>query len=530
MALTGSRVPLPDNPIAHLAFEEHARSHPNRLALTCADERWTYSELNARANQFAHHLISLGIGRGATVGVCLDRSPELMVSILGILKAGAAYLPLDPTYPHERLQLMISQLPRMRLIAASKATLNLVDRSEATIIDVPNSMSLLDSLSTADPSVAVSGDDLCYVVFTSGSTGTPKATAVWHEGWYNLLNWLKIEYGLGPHSSNLMISSFGFDISQRSLMTPLFTGAPLHLLPSRAFDLSMAYRLIGGLDVRTLHCAPSTLYVLLEREISTSGEAMMGLDYVFIGGEPLSAQRVTDWATRIGNNCMLLHQYGVAECTDVATSYRMLDPQTYLNGPLPAGSPVYNTEIHLLDENLTEVADGEVGEICISGISVGAGYLNASASGHEKFVTVERDGKAVRLYCTGDNGYATPSGELVVVGRRDAQVKIRGMRIDLGDVEQAMRGHPRVEDAVVVAITADDGESELFAFVIPATGPIDERALRGELRDVLPQNMVPRRVVEVPAFPLNPNGKIDRRALAVDIRAVSGPLGTGAVR
>jgi D-alanine--poly(phosphoribitol) ligase subunit 1 len=519
MTLAGFRAALPAHPVAHRAFERHARLNPHRPALTCGNERRTYGELNAQANQLAHHLATLGLGRGSLVGVCLDRSPELMVCILGILKAGAAYVPLDPAYPHDRLQLMISQLPQLDLVAAAGGTLDLVGGGAAggKCVDVHSLATVLESLPTTNPPTEISGDDLCYVVFTSGSTGVPKATAVRHEGWYNLLNWLQLEYGLGPGSANLMLSSFGFDISQRSLMTPLFTGAPLHLLPSRSFDAALAYRLIGQLGVRTLHCAPSTLYLLVERETAARGDVLMGLHYVFIGGEPLTTRRVADWATRDGNTCVLLHQYGVAECTDVASSHVMAKYQAYLTGPVPVGRPVYNTEIHLTDDDLADVADGEVGEICISGTSVGAGYLNASPADRQKFISAERDGKMVRLYRTGDRGYATPAGELVVVGRVDAQVKIRGMRIDLGDVEHAVRSHPAVRDVAVLPIRANDGELDLVAFVIPAAGPIEKRTLRRDLLQLLPRNMVPQEFVEIPVFPLSPNGKVDRKALAAAV-------------
>ncbi|MEV8597870.1 amino acid adenylation domain-containing protein [Streptomyces sp. NPDC052012] len=515
MVLTGAKVPLPDERIAHRVFESHAARHPHRTALTCGDERLTYGELNARANRVAHYLSSAGVTRGSVVGVCIDRSSSVLVStILGVLKTGAAYVPLDPSYPEERLRLMISQLPGMRMVAAGAQTRALVDGLHGRVVDMEDPALRLERFAATDPSVPIDSGDLCYVVFTSGSTGTPKATAVRHEGWFNLLNWLTVEYGLDHESANLLVSSFGFDISQRSLMTPLFTGAPLHLLPSRSFDVALAYRLIGELGVRTLHCAPSTLYLLVDRETDTGGDVLTGLRYVFIGGEPMSAARVREWATREGNTCLLLHQYGVAECTDVASSHRMVDYASYTAGPMPAGPPVYNTEIHILDGDLKELPAGEVGEICISGVSVGAGYLNAGPEARARFVTVERDGTAVRLYRTGDQGCATESGELVVVGRLDHQVKIRGMRIDLGDVEHAVRRHQDVRDVVVVPVHSGKNDTRLVALVIPAADRFDERALRRDLLGTLPRNMVPQQFVTRETFPLNPNGKIDRKALA----------------
>lgn len=449
-----------------------------------------------------------------------------MVSILGILKAGAAYVPLDPTYPRERLELMLSQLERNTFNVASLETLELIDGARSETVVVESLSAQLEALPTTDPEIELDNDGLCYVVFTSGSTGAPKATAVRHEGWYNLLNWLQVEYRLDAGSSGLSVSSFGFDISQRGLMAPLFVGATLHLLPSRSFDPSMAYRLIGEHGVKTLHCAPSTLYVLIDQEMTRGTKALTGVDYVFIGGEPLNVARVEEWASQDGNDCTLLHQYGVAECTDVASSHELTGYPRYRGAATPVGRPVYNTEIRLLDEELREVPDGETGEICISGASVSAGYLNASPADTQRFTEIESDGGPLRIYRTGDRGFATSDGELVVVGRVDAQVKIRGMRIDLGDVEHGVRGSAHVEDVVVLGVPDAQGELNLMAFVIPAYGDLDTRALRGELLGILPRNMVPQDFVVVPSFPLNPNGKIDRKALAARFRPADSAVGS----
>ena len=516
MSLIGEVVELPEAAVAHLEFEQHAARDPDRLALTCGAEQLTYGELNARANQLARHLRSLGVGKSSLVGICQDRSAGLMVSILAVLKAGAAYVPLDPAYPAARLHLMIEQLSGMAAVLGSESTSELLAVSGVPVL-FPDR--LATALSTCPPdnlNVSIDPQDLCYVVFTSGSTGTPKATGIRHRGWYNLLNWLTLEYGLDDASSNLMLSPFGFDISQRSLMAPLFCGAPLHLLPSRAFDGELAYRLVGELGIRTLHCAPSTLYLLVERELDQGGDALAQVGFVFIGGEPMSAARVAEWAAQQGNRCALLHQYGVAECTDVASSHHMRHFPDYAHGVVPAGKPVYNTVVHLLDENQTEVRAGEVGEICISGASVGAGYLNAEATDIARFATVLIDGSPVPVYRSGDRGYSTPTGELVVVGRIDAQVKIRGMRMDLGEIEHVVRRVAFIRDAVVLAMRPGGGagsELELVAFVVGKHGTLDFRQLRAHLLEVLPRNMVPQQFIQLPKLPLNPNGKVDRSAL-----------------
>jgi amino acid adenylation domain-containing protein len=526
MPLAGSILPLPETPLVHREFEAHARSRPDSTALTCGASTLTFAELNARANRFAHRLIAEGVGPGALVGVCLDRSAELMAAILGVLKSGAAYVPLDPAYPADRLRLMTGQLHQLGHVVASSATAELVGREGAKLLVVEEAVRELagepTDLPSADPDVPLTGDDLCYVVYTSGSTGRPKATAVRHEGWYNLLHWLRTAHGLGTGSSGLTVSSFGFDISQRALMAPLFTGAPIHLLPSRAFDPAMAYRLIAEYGVKTLHCAPSTLYVLIEQEQALGTDALTGVDHVFIGGEPLNAARVRDWAERKGNTTALWHQYGVAECTDVATAHLLSDFARYEGGPAPVGTPVHNTVVHVLDEEGRPVPDGGTGEICISGLGVGAGYLGGDGAGRESFTELATPTGPVRAYRTGDRGRLTAQNGLVVVGRTDAQVKINGMRIELGDVEHQLRANPRVSDAAVVAVPdiggGPDAQTVLVAYVVPAgTGQseqFDGQALRAELLRVMPRNMVPRRLVPVDSFPLNPNGKTDRRELA----------------
>jgi amino acid adenylation domain-containing protein len=511
--LCGRQVGLPGEPALHEVVSGHARRRPDSPALTCGpDVRLSYAQLDARASQFAHYLRGAGIGRGSIVGVCVDRSAELMIAILGILKAGAAYVPLDPTYPADRLRLMLSQLPQMGLIAVTPATAELVPGAEH--LDMAALAPRLDELPEAAPPGEPRGDDLCYVVFTSGSTGTPKAVSIDHRGWYNLLLWLQDEYGLGPDSSGLVISSFGFDLTQRALMLPLFNGACLHLLPGRYPDARLAYRLISDMGVATVHCAPSMIYLLAEREGERAG-ALSGLTYLFSGGEPLNVGRIAGWATSTGNGCKVANVYGVAECTDISSAHLLADFPGYLSGPLPAGRAIHNTAVLVLTPGeLPEVPDGETGEICVTGTGVGPGYLNASPADARRFTTIGQNGSAVRMYRTGDLGYVRRDGELILVGRVDAQVKVRGTRVDLGDVEAAIRRHPLVRDVAVLALPDDSGETGLVAALLPANGKVDTRDLRRDLLDALPTSMIPQQFFEVSDFPLNPNGKIDRPALA----------------
>ncbi|MGY1401645.1 amino acid adenylation domain-containing protein [Streptomyces sp. SS10] len=514
MILQGKRVALPPAPVVHQQFEANAAATPDAVAVVRAGRQVTYAELDARANRFAHFLTARGVGRAAQVGVCLDYSADMLVAILGTLKAGAAYVPFDPAYPAARLQLLLGQVPSLALIVASPETRGMVDSAGVDVVDLEQLTDHLARLPATAPDVHVTGDDVCYAVFTSGSTGTPKLTAVRHEGWFNLMNWLKLEYGLHSGSHNLVVSAFGFDLSQRALMTPLFCGATQYFMASRNFDAMMAYRILTQHEIRVVHCASSTLYLLVDWETARGGDALTRLDYVLFGGEPLKTQRLAAWARREDNACTLLHQYGVAECTDVATSYDLAGYWRGGHDITPVGRPAYNTGIHLLDEELRGVGPGEYGEICVSGASVGAGYLGGSGPENARFTTIEVDGAPVRVYRTGDRGRIDQAGDLVVAGRMDAQVKVRGMRIDPTDIERALGRLAGVREAAVVVASTAAGETELTAFIVPTRDELTEDDVRIRLLQTLPRSMVPARFVNVLRLPLSPHGKVDRAALA----------------
>jgi D-alanine--poly(phosphoribitol) ligase subunit 1 len=520
MVLSGRSVARPARPFVHEAFQDHARSRPDRVALTCGSREWSYGRLNAEANRVAHYLAARGVGEGAVVGICLDRSPEMVACVLGTLKAGAAYVPLDTTYPAERLRLMISQVPNLRLIMSSADTADMTAGSTVEVVDVACLRRVLDQFPDGNPVPSAGPGSLCYVVFTSGSTGTPKATAVRHRGWFNLLSWLTEDFSLGPGSSGLLLSPAGFDISQRALMAPLFTGAVLHLLPSRQFDPLIACRIVEQHRVRTLHCAPSALYLLLERADVTGTDALGSLDYVFPGGEPIVAGRIAGWATRPGGGTAVVNVYGVAECTDVSTAHVLTDYRGYATTGVPIGRPISNVDVHLLDDDLRPVAPGEVGQLCIAGAGVGAGYLNDAGLTRDRFVRLPEgpEDADADLYRTGDLARLREDGELMFVGRADSQVKIRGMRTDLGDVESALVGNRHVSQAVVLP-SRDGGQvTGLVAFVVPAPGgAFDPLVVRRDLLAALPHHMIPAHLVPVADFPLSPNGKVDRAALALRV-------------
>jgi D-alanine--poly(phosphoribitol) ligase subunit 1 len=505
--------------MVHAAFEANAAENPDRVALVVGGTVWSYRELNLQANKLAHALRGRGVRPGCVVGVCLHPSPQLVASILAILKAGAAYCPLDATYPHDRLAVMISQLNEPRHVIVAEQTQPLLQASLANMLDVDELCAQLPRAASANPVLQCNSSDLCYVVFTSGTTGIPKATAIRHSGWWNLLCWLEREYRLTSSSSDLLVSAFGFDISQRSIMTPLFTGATLHMLPSCVFDPAMARRCIAQYRIRTIHCAPSTLYLLVEPGGPDDG-ALDSLEYIFIGGEALTVRRVVAWASRPGRQCKLVHQYGVAECTDIASSHVMTDFAQYLESGVPIGKPVDNCGVLVLNPDLSPVGAGEVGEICISGAGVGVGYLNNDALNRERFVWMKGEYGQSHIYRTGDLGRLRSDGSILCLGRMDNQVKVRGIRVDLGEIEAALRTDPEISDAVVLAIgnEAVGVDTTLVAFVIPAEANgvdrFDERRLRLDAAKRLPRQLVPRHFVAIEAFPMTHNGKCDRPELA----------------
>jgi len=518
--------------LVHQLFEQRAADAPDRTALVYEGVGWSYGALNERANRLAHHLRRGGVGAGDAVGICINRTPELIVAVLGVLKSGACYVPIDPAYPVERIHMMVEAVAQMRLVLVSRETRARIDSRTTLALD--EEWGSIAGSASGNPEGVVGAQDLAYIVFTSGSTGRPKATAVMHQGWLNLLYWFVSEFSITSEDKCLLVSSFGFDLTQRSIAMPLVAGGELHLLPERQFD-----RVLSALqrnEITLINCSPSVFYPVAQSALERDGVALPALRYLFLGGEPIASSRIAAWAARhphtgIGN------VYGVAECSDVSTWYRLHDYQRYATTSVPLGIPIYNSFAYVADESsLAEVAPGEVGEICLGGIGVGRGYVNDAALTAERFVEAPRSfGTARTVYRTGDLGRVLPDGNLGYVGRVDHQVKIRGMRIELGDVEAALRQCPGVRDAVVSKRIFAEGDERLVAFLVEDTagngqgngqGPTTARRLREELKRTLPAWMVPNLFLALKEFPLSPNGKVDRGALSrIEIRP--GPAGRG---
>jgi amino acid adenylation domain-containing protein len=504
----------PRDSCIHQLFEAQARRAPDAVALVYGELELTYRELDERANELARYLQGLGVGPDVLVGICMHRSPELIVGILGTLKAGGAYVPLDPTYPKKRLAAMFEDVEIPVLLTQERVLPGLPEHRAQVVCLDRDRETIAAALAPANPPAAVTVRNLCYVIFTSGSTGKPKAAAVYHGGWTNLMHWFVTEFRVNPSDRALVVSSFSFDITQRSIAMPLIAGAQLHLAASDFYNPALVLQTISERRITLMNCSPSMFYLLIENPNPTTYERLSSLRHLFLGGEAISATRLRDWAESGAHATEVVNVYGAAEATDVSTFYRLHDYARYAAASVPIGKPIFNSQVYILDDDLGPVPFGESGEICIAGDGVGAGYINDAEMTAQKFV---RDpfGDGL-LYRTGDVARFLPDWDLEFVGRVDHQVKLRGYRIDLGDIESALRQSPVIREAVVLPRQDAAGDQRLVAYVSLKEERTPQELnvhLRSFLKDRLPKYMLPNDYVTLDAMPLSPNGKIDRNAL-----------------
>jgi amino acid adenylation domain-containing protein len=499
----------------HQLFERQAAMAPERAALVFGRERLSYRDLDERANRLAHYLRQRGVKQDVLVGICLPRSVDLIVAVLAVLKSGGTYVPYDRAYPLERLTAMLTAVPQDAIITTADFSARL-PQTGISVVCVDDDAAAISAQSSAKPDELAAPSSMCYAIFTSGSTGTPKLTGIYHRGWANLMEWFITEFSIGPSDRTLVMSSFSFDITQRSIAMPLISGGELHLIESEGYEPDLIIDTIERESITLMNCAPSTFYPLIEDP--QAWPRLTSLRHVFLGGEAISASRIADWASSPACNAELVNVYGAAECSDVSAFYRLHDYGCYVEESVPIGYPIYNSQVFIVDDALSLQPEGSVGEICIAGRGVGRGYLNDAALTRAKFVQnpFSSDPQNI-LYRTGDLGYRKPDGTLLFKGRADHQIKVRGQRVELGDIEAALRQLTSVKEAIVVDSQKADGDCRLTAFVVPrrsANGGGDlADAWRSDLEARLPGHMVPNEFVAVPALPLSPNGKVDRQAL-----------------
>lgn len=480
-------------------FTHLAHLHPERTAIVSGSSSITYGELDEWSDRICQMLVNSGIGSGHYVGAGFQRCPALVASLFGILKSGAAYVPIDPAYPPARIASMIDSAKLAAILTSAKHE-DVFGR--ASVLMVENAIHPFIPSDDAGPA---EGDPV-YAIFTSGSTGEPKAASVFHTGFANLLDWYGSELALGPFDRTLVLSSPSFDLTQKNLFAPLLTGGVLILDDSPNYDLTGILDLIRKHGITLINCTPSAFYPIVDACAADNFDALSSLRFAVLGGETISIPRLRSWLEHATCKAEVVNSYGPTECTDICLFHRMHRDNIDLFPFVPLGREIPNVRVTIRDEELNPLPDGEIGELCITGAGVGNGYLNDPTRTEERFHGMGAQAPYPPLYRTGDLAVRLACGHFEFRGRADHQVKINGYRIELGEIEIVLNQHPEVRESVV---TSDSGT--LTAHV---TGSADAAELKRFLNTRLPSYMVPSSFRHLDEFPLTPNGKVDRLRLA----------------
>jgi amino acid adenylation domain-containing protein len=484
-------------------FEREVHRRGSETAVVTDGGSITYGQLNARANQLARHLTAMDVGPEVAVGVLLERNVDLYVAMLGIMKAGGVYVPLDPLYPLERLRHMASDACLHVLLTGEK-TRDLAVEGLWEVFDMQEQCDVLAAHSVVDVPSRLSGENLAYIMYTSGSTGQPKGVCISHRALANQLHWVVQAFALNTSDRFLHKASICFDSSMEEILAPLICGAQLIAArPHGEYEVAYLAELIERQAVTCIDLAPSLLDALMDM---SSPQAWRSIRLVISGGEVLKPELAARFAAKYP--AILLNTYGPTEATIQAAWTNELGG----NERLAIGRPVANTQLYVLDASMHPVPVGAHGQLYIGGAGIARGYLHRAAATAEKFVPNPFGRCGERLYRTGDQVRWRENGQLEFIGRVDHQVKLRGYRIELSEIEQAIEAHPHVGNAVVVLREDQPGLPQLAAYVVADTS-ISFPDLRDSLLNRLPRHMVPALWTRLAQLPLNVNGKIDRKRL-----------------
>jgi amino acid adenylation domain-containing protein/non-ribosomal peptide synthase protein (TIGR01720 family) len=495
-------------------FATAASQYPQRIAVTFGQETLTYQELDRRSNKIARFLQKQGIGPDQRVIICLERSFDLIIAMLGVVKAGGTYVPVDPKYPQERIEFTVIDC-EAELILTTTLLSSLLPKSVPTVcLDTEDAPYLTES----DAPVSIDRlkpEDGAYIIYTSGSTGKPKGVLVTQNNVTRLFSSTKHWFEFNENDVWTFFHSFAFDFSVWEIWGALFFGGRLVIVPYvESRDPQKFLQLLQQQKVTILNQTPSAFTQLLALENTSNSQALTQLRFIIFGGEALNLQSLRPWFDRYGEKTRLVNMYGITETT-VHVTYRPISRQDLENasGSL-IGEPIPDLQIYLLDPHGNLLPPGVTGEIYVGGAGVTRGYFNRPEINGQRFVPHPFSPSSARLYRSGDLARFLPNGDLEYLGRIDDQVKIRGFRIEIGEIEAVLSQVPEVRENIVVVHSGDDHEKQLIAYLVCNLGTQPSiETLRNHLQQSLPDYMVPSRFIYLDKFPLTPNGKIDRKAL-----------------
>ncbi len=504
----------PKHQCIHQLFEDWAAKTPEQIAVVFEDQQLTYAQLNARANQLAHHLQALGVGGKTIVALCVDRSLEMLVGLLGILKAGGAYLPLDPILPDERIAFMVKDAGAS-VILTQQHLAERLSKPSTTVVCLDTSWKEISRQPEENRKSDVTPENLVYVIYTSGSTGKPKGVAIEHQQLLNYLHGILARLDLPVGSSFATVSTIAADLGNTAIFPALCTGGCLHVISrERATNPEALAEYCQYHAIDCLKIVPSHLNALLS---AAHPEKIMPRKRLILGGEALSWQLV-EKIREHSQNCQIVNHYGPTETTIGVLTYLVpSESMGHQSETVPLGCAIANTQVYILDHHLRPVPIGVPGELYIGGDSLARGYLNQPELTTEKFIRNPFKSQkfgSERLYKTGDKARYLPDGNIEFFGRIDDQVKIHGFRIELSEISSVLRQYPDIQETAVLAREDDSDNKHLVAYIVPQpSSEFSVSDLRNFLKEKLPEYMIPSAFVRLKALPLTPNGKVDRQAL-----------------
>ncbi|TBR56740.1 non-ribosomal peptide synthetase [Westiellopsis prolifica IICB1] len=514
----------PQDICIHQLFADQVEQTPNAVAVVFADRQLTYQELNQQADALAYYLKQLGVKPEVIVGICLEKSLEMVIGILAILKAGGAYLPLDPSYPQERLAFILEDAKPLVLLTQTRLITEL-PLHKVKVVSLDTSwQNIISETITQQYRTEVKSENLAYVIYTSGSTGTPKGVMIPHQALVNhCLAAAKI-YQLRSNDRVLQFASISFDVAAEELFSSWLCGSTVVIRPDWVLSFSNFQQFLESEKITVLNL-PTAYWHQWVSELSNSNIALPPkLRLVIVGTEQIQPEKLELWQQQVGTKVRWLNAYGPTEATIGATIYEPVDVLEDLQTTsVPIGRPIDNTQIYLLDKHLNPTPIGIPGELYISGLGLARGYLNRLDLTAEKFIPnpFEKAG-GDRLYKTGDLARYLPNGNIEYLGRADNQVKIRGYRVELEEIEVALTLHPHVQDTVVIARHSHARDTQLIAYVVPYKQQSTAKELRIFLKQRLPDYMIPSVFILMENLPQMPNGKVDRqKLLALEVKQPS---------